>query len=118
MIKLVMGALLLASTAMAQTASPPNQAGTAERPSGSTESTTRSKSSSAKASGTKSSSAAASNKPLPQPSLKEKLESGDRAIPSYKAEKDAGIHKAKYRYSPRRTETGARKDTMDKKKSQ
>ena len=106
MIKLLIGALLMATTTLAQTTAPPSdqkRAGVKERPTGSTESTTRSGSKTA---------VAASTKPLPQPSLKEKLESGDRAIPSYKQEKDAGIHKGKAKYSPRRTKSGARKDTM------
>lgn len=96
MYKLLIGALLIAATAQAQTTSTPSdrkKAGVAERPTGSTESTTRSKSKTA---------VAASTKPLPQPSMKEKLESGDRAIPSYKEEKDAGIHKGKAKYSPRK----------------
>lgn len=106
MIKLLIGAMFVATTTLAQTTTTPadqKRAGVKDKPSGSTESTTRSKSKTA---------VAASTKPLPQPSLKEKLESGDRAIPSYKQEKDAGVHKVKYRFSPRRTESGARKDTM------
>ncbi len=106
MIKLVIGALFVATTAFAQKAQTPSdnkRAGVAEKASGSTESTTRSQSKTA---------VAASTRPLPQPSLKEKLESGDRAIPSYKQEKDAGVHKVRPKYEPRRTKSGARKDTM------
>ena len=106
MIKLMIGALLMATTTFAQQAQTPSdnkRAGVKQKPSGSTESTTRSQSKTA---------VAASTRPLPQPSLKEKLESGDNAIPSYKQEKDAGIHKGKAKYEPRRTKSGARKDTM------
>lgn len=96
MIKLMIGALFVATTTLAQTTSLPSdqkRAGVKARPTGSTESTTRSTSKTA---------VSASTKPLPQPSMKEKLESGDRAIPSYKEEKDAGIHKGKAKYSPRK----------------
>ncbi|GAB4021608.1 hypothetical protein [Spirosoma koreense] len=106
MMKVLMGMLLVTTTALAQTSPDAKRANVAEKPTGSTESTTRSKAKTT---------AAASTKPLPQPSLKEKLESGDRAIPSYKQEKDAGIHKGKNRYAPRRTESGVRKDTMHTK---
>ena len=108
MYKLLIGALLMATTTLAQTgtqgtqtAAQPKKAGVAVRPTGSTESTTRSKSS-----------GAAPSRPFPQPSLKEKLESGNTNVPTYKKEKDAGIHKNPNRYTPRRTDSGARKDTM------
>lgn len=101
--KLLIGALLIATIALGQTPSKPKQVTGTKPTSSSTTSTTMTKAmaTNAKAKG-----------PLPQPSLKEKLESGDRAIPSYKEEKDAGIHKGKAKFSPRRTKSGARKDTM------
>ncbi|WP_420147990.1 hypothetical protein [Spirosoma sp.] len=108
MIKLMIGALLMATTALAQSPTTPSEqkrAGVKARPTGSTESTTRSGSKSA---------VSASTKPLPQPPLKEKLESGNKANPAYQQEKDAGVHKTKNRYSPRRTKSGARKDTTKK----
>lgn len=52
-----------------------------------------------------------SNKPIPKPPIQDKLESGDNAIPSYKLEKEHGIHKGKGAFAPRRTASGARKDT-------
>ena len=55
---------------------------------------------------------ARSTKPIPAPSQKDNLESKDNSIPSYKQEKDAGVKKGKNRYNPRRTASGARKDTM------
>ncbi|MFD2932838.1 hypothetical protein [Spirosoma flavum] len=97
MIKVLLGALLITTASLAQTA--PKTAKT-----GSTKPTASSMASSAKT--TK------PMRPLPQPSLKEKLESGDDAIPSYKKEKDAGVHKGVNRYTPRRTASGARKDTL------
>ncbi|SFD27995.1 hypothetical protein [Spirosoma endophyticum] len=103
MIKLVIAAMLVSSTAFAQQAQTPSdnkRAGVAEKASGSTESTTRSQSKTA---------VAASTRPLPQPSMKEKLESGDRAIPSYKKEKDAGVHKGRAKYPAKQTAGGAPK---------
>lgn len=47
------------------------------------------------------------------------MESKDNAIPSYKMEKDAGVQKTRNRYAPRRTDSGARKDTLiDRRKNQ
>lgn len=104
--KLVIGAMLMATTAFAQQAQTPSdnkRAGVVQNPagSGSTESTTRSKSKKA-----------TSTRPLPQPSMKEKLESGDRAIPSYKKEKDAGVHKGRAKYPAKQTADGAPKKTQ------
>ncbi|SOD89865.1 hypothetical protein [Spirosoma fluviale] len=103
MMKLVIGVMLLATTAMAQTAPKGSTAG-----SGSTKSTT------ANATKPKAMSAASprSNKPIPPPSQKDNLESKNSALPSYKKEKDAGVQKTRNRYEPRRTDSGARKDTL------
>ena len=105
MIKVLLGALLITTTALAQTAPKAAQAA-------STKSTVGSMNATARTGKPMSGSAAQPMRPLPQPSLKEKLESGDRAIPSYKQEKDAGVHKGRNRYTPRRTASGARKDTL------
>lgn len=105
MIKLLIGMLFITTTALAQTAQTPSdqkRARVADKPSGSTESTTRSK---AKAT-------TASARPLPQPPLKEKLESGNSANPMYKKAKDAGVRKTSPKYPPRRSKSGVRKDTM------
>jgi len=100
MIKVLLGALLLASPALAQT-------------------TTKATSGSANSAKPMSASAMArSKKPIPPPSLKDNLESKDNAIPSYRKEKDAGVKKGTNRYQPRRTESGARKDTLiDRRKN-
>lgn len=105
MYKLVIGALLLATTTLAQTKTQPrpNQTGMDERPSGSAESTTQSKSKKT----------ATTARPLPQPSLKEKLQSNNTNLPTYKKSKDAGVQKVKPKYSPRRTASGQRKDTLN-----
>lgn len=106
MYKVLIGALLMATTTLAQTgtqtAAQPKKAGVAVRPTGSTESTTRSKSKNA-----------APSRPFPQPSLKEKLKSNNTANPNYTREKDKGEHRTQNRYTPRRTASGKRKDTMD-----
>ncbi|WP_425290724.1 hypothetical protein [Spirosoma linguale] len=105
MLKLVIGVMLLATTAMAQTT-----------PKGSSAGSNAPKSTTANANATKpkatSAATARSNKPIPPPSLKDNLESKDNAIPSYKMEKDAGVQKTRNRYVPRRTDSGARKDTL------
>jgi len=109
MIKVLLGVLLMATPALAQTT--PQTAKT---------STTKATSGSANSAKPMSASALArSKKPIPAPSLKDNLESKDNAIPSYKKEKDAGVQKTRNRYKPRRTESGARKDTLiDRRKSQ
>lgn len=106
MIKVLLGVLLTTSV-LAQT---PTQTAKTGSPKSTTASATKPKATSA--------AMARSNKPIPPPSQKDNLESKDNAIPSYKKEKDAGKHKIQNRYTPRRTESGARKDTMiDRKKS-
>ena len=99
MIKLVIGALLVATTTLAQTTKP--KAATATKPTSSTAPTAKSKAM-----------AAAPAKPLPNPSQKEKLESGDGAIPSYKQEKDAGVHKGRAKYPAKQTTDGASKKSQ------
>lgn len=112
MIKVIIGALFVTTTAFAQTVQTPaanKKAGVAVRPSGSTESTTKSKSASA---------TAASMKPLPQSSAKDNLKSGDTNIPSYEKEKEAGIHKGRAKYPPRKTSRSADVNAMTKKSDQ
>ncbi|GAB3755407.1 hypothetical protein [Spirosoma pomorum] len=97
MLKLLLGALLISTTALAQTTKPSSQ--------------TSISGSNAK----KPVSKTASNKPIPQPSLDEKMTSKDNAIPSYRMakerDKDAKMGKGR-QYEPRRNASGARKDTM------
>lgn len=113
LIKVLIGAMLVATTTVAQTAQQPtqqstNQAGTAQRPSGSTESTTRSNAKASKA----------PVRRLPQPSLKEKLQTKNTNNPNYQREK-SGQSGSKREYAPRRTASGARKDTLlERRKSQ
>lgn len=108
MIKVLLGALLLAVPALAQTTPQTTKASTAKPTSGSANS----------AKPMSASALARSKKPIPPPSLKDNLESKDNAIPSYKKEKDAGVRKGRNRYQPRRTESGARKDTLiDRRKN-
>ncbi len=117
MFKVLIGALFVTTTAFAQTQQTQTpqtkldakRAGVAVRPTGSTESTTRSKSASA---------TAASMKPLPQPSMKEKLKSGNTNIPSYNQEKEAGIHKTSPKYKQRQTSRSADVNAMTKKRDQ
>jgi hypothetical protein len=109
MIKILLGVLLTTSV-LAQTT--PQTAKTGS-PKSTTASETKPKAMSASAA------TARSNKPIPPPSQKDNLESKNNAIPSYKMEKDAGKHKIQNRYTPRRTKSGARKDTIiDRKRSQ
>ncbi|UFH56281.1 hypothetical protein [Spirosoma sp. KNUC1025] len=105
MIKVLIAALFVATTSLAQTPSPPKKGLNSQAMSSSATSTTMTKAMAANAK---------KKGPLPEPTQKEKLESGDRAIPSYKQEKDAGVHKGRNRYTPRRTKSGARKDTTKK----
>ena len=110
LIKVLIGAMLVATTTVAQTAQQStNQAGgTANRPSGSTESTTRSTAKASKG----------PVRPLPQPSLKEKLQSKNTNNPNYQREK-SGQSGSKREYTPRRTASGARKDTLlERRKNQ
>ncbi|GAB3026972.1 hypothetical protein [Spirosoma pulveris] len=103
MMKLVIGVMLLATTAMAQTTPKGSTAGSSS-PKSTTTNATKPKAMSV--------ASARSSKPIPPPSLKDNLESKDNAIPSYKMEKDAGVQKTRNRYVPRRTDSGARKDTL------
>ena len=117
MFKVLIGALFVTTTALAQTQqtqtpqtkSDAKRAGVAVKPTGSTESTTKSKSASA---------TTASMKPLPQPSMKEKLESGDNNIPTYKLEKDAGVHKGRAKYKQKQNSRSADVNAMTKKGDQ
>ena len=112
LINVLIGAMLVATTTVAQTTTQStqstNQASTADRPSGSTESTMRSKSKAAKG----------PVRPLPQPSLKEKLQTKNTNNPNYQREK-SGQTGSKREYAPRRTASGARKDTLiDRRRKQ
>ena len=86
--KLLIGLLLTTTVAVAQTTP---------------------KSASAKASPAKSTSA------LPQPSQKTKLQSNDDVNPNYHKEQAEG-RGIRHGYKPRRTASGARLDTMDRRK--
>ncbi|AKD53984.1 hypothetical protein [Spirosoma radiotolerans] len=109
MIKVLLGVLLMATPALAQTTPQTAKTSAPKSASGSASS----------AKPTSASASARSKKPIPPPSMKDNLESKDNAIPTYKKEKDAGVQKVRYRYQPRRTESGARKDTLiDRRKSQ
>ena len=88
MLKLLIGSLLVATTALGQTTPQTPKATTTKSTSG----TAMSASKTAKPMD------ASSTKPLPQTTRKQKLQSGDNAIPSYRMEKDAGVRKGKNRY--------------------
>ncbi len=107
MIKLLIGALLMATTTLAQTTLQSVKKS-------STKPTSSSQASTVKSTKPTSGSTAkpVSTRPIPPPSQKDNLESGDNAIPSYKKEKDAGVHKGVNRYTPRKNAAGARKDTL------
>lgn len=99
MINLLLGVLLLAAPAQTtpqnpKSGSPRSMTASATKPKAMSSTTVR------------------SNKPIPSPSRKDNLESKDNAIPSYKKAKDNGVSKGRNRYSPRRTASGARKDTL------
>ncbi len=94
----------MATTTLAQTTTQPQptkETNVANRPSGSTESTTRSKAKASKG----------PVRPLPQPSLKEKLQTKNTNNPNYQKEKSQQ-NGSKREYAPRRTASGARKDTL------
>ncbi|WP_080238778.1 hypothetical protein [Spirosoma rigui] len=61
--------------------------------------------------------AAKSSRPIPEQPLKTKLENRNSAIPGYKKAKDNGQRGVQPKYTPRRTDSGARKDTMNKYKN-
>lgn len=110
MMKLMIGALLMATTALVQ--NPQSTKNTANRPKSTTASATGYKGKSA----SEAKAAARSNKPIPKPSQSDNLESKDNAIPSYnQAKSGAGKQRAKVRFTPRRNEAGQRLDTMNKK---
>lgn len=88
MIKLLIGSLLVATTTLGQT--------TPQAPKGSTAKPTSG--TAMAASKTTKPMDASATKPLPQTTRKQKLQSGDNAIPSYRMEKDAGVQKATNRY--------------------
>lgn len=109
MIKVLLGVLLMTTPVLAQTTPQTVKTSAPKSASGSANS----------AKPTSASASARSKKPIPPPSMKDNLESKDNAIPTYKKEKDAGVQKTRNRYQPRRTESGARKDTLiDRRKSQ
>ncbi|GAB3890776.1 hypothetical protein [Spirosoma agri] len=120
MIKFMIGALLITTTTLAQTAPQAAQTGAAKPASGLTTKSNAKATQAASASASKGTSTSAtarrSTKPIPKPSQSDNLESKDNAIPSYKKEKDAGIHKTQPKYTPRRTSSGARPDTMNQRK--
>ncbi|QKZ13905.1 hypothetical protein [Spirosoma sp. KUDC1026] len=97
MLKILLGALLISTTSLAQTTKPASKTPL-----------TGSKS-------TRPVSKAEAKKPIPQTSLNEKMTSKDNAIPSYRMakerDKDARMGKGR-QFEPRRTSSGARKDTM------
>jgi hypothetical protein len=97
MLKVLLGALLISTTALAQTTKPASK-------------TTLTGSNS-----TKPVSKVVSKKPIPQTSLDEKMTSKDNAIPSYRMAKerdrDSKVGKGR-QFEPRRNAAGARKDTM------
>lgn len=96
MTKILIGALLMATATLAQT-TPKTAKNTTTKPS--------------------SSSHTQPTRPLPNPSMKAKLESGDNANPEYRKQKAAGETRGvKNRFTPRRTASGARKDTLDKQR--
>jgi hypothetical protein len=98
MLKLLLGALLISTTALAQTTKPASK-------------TTLTGSKSIRPVSKKT-----ANKPIPQTSLDEKMTSKDNAIPSYRMakerDKDAKMGKGR-QFEPRRTSSGARKDTAN-----
>jgi hypothetical protein len=86
MIKLLIGSLLVATTTLGQT-TPQTPKGSAAKSTSATATTKMTKPM-----------AASATKPLPQTTRKQKLQSGDNAIPSYRMEKDAGVRKGRNRY--------------------
>jgi|SRR5919199_4243479 hypothetical protein len=117
MIKLMIAALLTTTIAVAQTAPQNAKGGAAKGASTTTKSTSASKT---PASGTSAKPTAASptepSRPLPEHSLKTKLKNDNTNNPYYNLEKDKSKRGAKREYSPSRTKSGARKDTMDQRK--
>lgn len=61
-------------------------------------------------------SASKPSRPIPEQSLKTKLENRNSAIPAYKKAKDNGQKGTQPKYTPRQTDSGVRKDTMNKYK--
>jgi hypothetical protein len=101
MINHLIGALVATTMAVAQTPQQP-AAGKATKPASTTATTPA---------------AAKSSRPIPEQPLKTKLENRNSAIPTYKKAKDNGQRGIQPKYTPRRTDSGARKDTMNKYKS-
>lgn len=108
MINYLIGALFATTMAVAQTPQQPAKGATTTKPASTTATTA--------ATGTKA--AAKPSRPLPEQSLKTKLENRNSAIPTYKKAKDNGQRGVQPKYTPRQTESGVRKDTMNKYKSQ
>ena len=125
MINYLLGAFLVATVTLAQTPQQPATRSNATKPKSgdvtASKSTSATSSKSGSASGAKSATApktaaaAQPMHPLPQPSLKTKLQSNDNANPNYRKEKEyrGGF---KREYTPRRTASGARPDTMNQLK--
>ncbi|GAB3542186.1 hypothetical protein [Spirosoma fluminis] len=115
MIKIMMAALLTTSVAVAQT-TPQNAKGNATN---ATTSTGPKGASAAKSASTSKTPASGTepSRPLPEHSLKTKLKNDNTSNPNYNLEKARSDRGTKREYTPRRTESGARKDTMDRRKS-
>lgn len=104
MINYLMAAFLATSVTFAQTAQKPATKGS--RPGAAVTTSTGS---------AKPASTTAPLRPLPEHSLQTKLQSNDNSNPNYKKEKARG-RGVKREYTPRRTASGARKDTMNQRR--
>ncbi|GAB3489675.1 hypothetical protein GCM10027341_00370 [Spirosoma knui] len=115
-----MAALLTTSVAVAQT-TPQNAKGNATNATTSAGTKGASATKSASTSKTPASGTAKAttepSRPLPEHSLKTKLKNDNTNNPNYNLEKARSDRGTKREYTPRRTESGARKDTMDRRKS-
>lgn len=116
----MIAALLTASVAVAQTTPQSKDGGSASASakggSGAGKPTATTKPSSTGSSKPNAASATEPSRPLPEHSLKTKLRNSNTTNPYYNLEKDKGERRAKREYTPRRTQSGARKDTMDQQK--
>lgn len=97
MMKVLIGSLLVATTTLAQT---PRQQAKMEGKTNSPMSRTVASTLSSSTQPT----AGADTRPLPQTTRKQKLQSRDNAIPTYRIEKEHGVHKSDVRY-PRKKKT-------------
>lgn len=105
MINYLIGALVATTMAVAQTPQQPPKATKTTKPTSTTASVAGGKAK------------AEPSRPLPEQSLKTKLENRNSAIPGYKKAKDNGQRGVQPKYTPRQTDSGVRKDTMNKQKS-